>query len=135
VPGTQGPEPIGEAQELFGSNAFPFVVDVPDDGKDPAGGWQKAATRLHFQHLHDGVPVHKWSCPVVVGMPIRSQLEGRISPSRAAFMSAEIATDAANVLKPEWDGPDALFCDKLLKTMQALFYTRYRGVGARVTRP
>jgi hypothetical protein len=133
VPGTQGPEPIGEVRELFGSKEFSFVVDVPDDGKDPAGGWQKATTHLHFEHLHDGIPVRKWSCPVVVGMPIRSELEGRISPSRAALLSAEVATDAAQALSADYEDPDPLFCAKFRTKMRALFYDRYRGFGARVT--
>jgi hypothetical protein len=66
-------------------------------------------------------------------MPIRCELEGRISPSRAALMSAEIATDAAKDVSEDWEGPEALFCLQFRETMQLMFGARYHGVGARVT--
>ena len=77
--------------------------------------------------------VQGWWCPVVVGMPIRSELAGPISQSRAALLSAAVATDAAENLDKDWDGPDPLFCRKLVDEMEQLFRCRYREVGARVT--
>lgn len=129
-------EPTEEARQPFGSKAFPFVVVVQEDGEDQAGGWQKAVASLHFVHLHWGIPTHHWQCPLAVGMPLRSRKEGHISPSRAALLSAEIATDVANALLPsqDWEGETAVFCIKLEQEMQQLFRGRYPGVGARVTR-
>jgi hypothetical protein len=134
APGTLGPEPIAEDREPFGSKAFPFVVDVPDDGKDPAGGWQKTTTRLHFVLLHEDLPTRAWWCPRAVGMPSRCAREGRITPSYAAFLSAEIATEASKALLAGWEGPEGLFCFRFTEKMQQLFKDQHPGIGAKVTR-
>jgi hypothetical protein len=128
-------EPTGEAQEPFGSKAFRFVVEVNDDGEGKAGGWQRAAAKLHFV-VHRGViPTDYWKCPVVVGMPLRSEKEGRISPSRAALLSAEVATEVAASMRlsRDWQGQGAVFCIELRTSMQQMFRDRHPGIGATVT--
>ena len=70
---------------------------------------------------------------MAVGMPIRTERAGRITPSRAALLSAEIATDAATEIEPGWDGQEVVFCRNLLEEMQQMFSARYPGIGAKVT--
>lgn len=128
-----GPEPIGEAQDPFTSKSFLFVEDVKDDGEGKGGGWQKASASLKFVRRHWGIPVHSWQCPLVVGMPLRTEREGHIPPDRAARVSAQIATAVAGSLSQDWEGPDALFCIKLRAGMQQMFALRYPGIGAKVS--
>lgn len=132
---SNGAEPTGEAQQAVGSKVFRFIVDVDDDGKDKAGGWQKATATLHFVILDLGIPTHHFQCPLVVGMPIRSEREGRISPSRAAFITAEIETEVADAMaaRRDWRGQGAVFCIELVNGMRQMFRSRYPGVGATVS--
>lgn len=116
----------------FSSSVFKFTVVVPDDGKDEAGGWQAATAKLSFVRLTSFFP-EDWSCTVTVGMPIRAAAYGTISPSSAATMAADIASQAGSTLmhvKPEL--PKGIFCTKLAPTMQALFPVKYPKLGATV---
>jgi hypothetical protein len=136
---SDGTEPLGEAQQEsggrpFGSKEFPFVVARKDDGKEEGGGWQTANATLHFVFTEWGIiPTYQWQCRLEIGMPLRTELEGRISQSRAAMLSAEIANDAADSLEGrDWKGQGALFCIELKDGMQKLFVSRYLEIGARV---
>src|SRR5262245_22722086 len=85
-------EAAGEAGQGAYESVFHFVEIVPDDGKDVAGGWQKATAVLKFADWRTSFPIF-WRCPIAVGMPIRAALQGRISPRHAAQITAEIATE------------------------------------------
>src|SRR5262245_16103605 len=111
-----------EAQQVgrFSASLFRFTVLVPDDGHDPGGGWQTAFAVLKFPAIKPGL-----QCPVRIGMPIRSQARGVISPALAAEITAEVATDAAKILSAlhkDWVSSD--FCYALRESM----YTLYRQV-------
>lgn len=112
---------------------FVFVVTVKDDGEGVGGGWQKADAILPFGYVSAVFP-HFWKCPIEVGMPLRTKQLGRISPSRAALYSAEIATEVAARLLDEqsWKGQTTLFCQELKAGMSATFHDRYPALGARV---
>jgi hypothetical protein len=138
-------EPIGEAQEeqawlpapSYGSGVFPFVVAVKDDGEGTAAGWQKANVVLRFSIVQGIHVTYRWTCPIEIGMPLRSQAEGRISKSRAALITAEIATAVVGPLgdsRPDWEGQGTAFCTELYARMQTTFSERYPGYGARVKR-
>jgi hypothetical protein len=103
--GSNGSEPIGEAQQEgvtvgrpYESADFPFVVQVTDDHRGKAGGWQVCHRHLLFTEERDGYLIYAWSCKVDIGMPIRSVKEKRISPFLAALYSAEVANAVANPL-------------------------------------
>lgn len=137
--GSNGPEQIGETQQESGaqyqSKDFAFVVSVQDDGKDDGGGWQTAGNTFHFVERNWGIPRYRWKCPLAIGMPIRSQLEGRITPSRAALYSAEVANAVVDPLldsQATWENQGAAFCIELEENLQAMFRLRYPNVGARV---
>jgi hypothetical protein len=60
---------------------FHFATVAPDDLKEEAGGWQQCSTTLKFRD--DRQDDHQeWSCPLVVGMPLRTKLGGVIRPTR-----------------------------------------------------
>jgi hypothetical protein len=132
---TAAGEPTGEAQEplpivgSFGSNYFSFVTTIEDDGEGDGGGWQEAQANLPFARL---LPPQTWHCYLTVGMPLRTVLLGRISPSRAAILSAQIATAAGRSLNYKLPAPT--FCHELKDGMKALFAAKL-GLGARVTIP
>jgi hypothetical protein len=96
----RGPEPTGEApqpMEVTGgdyeSRDFPFVVQVKDDGEGPAGGWQRSVTTLGFL-VTDVISLrvlYRWQCPIEIGMPIRSEAQGKITSSRASLWTVEVA--------------------------------------------
>jgi hypothetical protein len=132
-------EPIGEARQETGyaypSSAFPFVVDVKDDGQGNAGGWQKADKIFHFVEKSWGIPVYFWKCRIQIQMPIRSAVEGRITPSRAALYSAEVANAVVDPMldsRASWKNQGAAFCLELKGAMNAKFSELYPTVGARV---
>jgi hypothetical protein len=114
----------------FPSSLFKFVTIVHDPGTGPAGGWQEARTRLNFVDTRPRIS-QRWSCPLVVGMPIRSSVFGQMSKAHAADISAAVADAAsARVMhsRPEW--LPALFCIKFAEEMNRLFRKEYDGLGA-----
>ena len=122
--------PSSEQQGIFqfSPSVFRFVVTVPDDGEGIAGGEQTARAVLQFPAVRPGL-----TCNVKVTVAIRSAIEGKISPQRAAKVTADIATVSASVtyhLRPEW--PSALFCEEWRNGMQHIFSTQQPGFGARV---
>lgn len=131
---TTADEPTGEAREPlpvggFNPSEFPFVTVVKDDGKDAAGGWQQARAKLNFWAIH--LPPRRLQCTITVGVPIRAEFMGRISPQHAAEMSAEVATRSMAFV--DWDLPQVTFCQKFAEGMRGLFSFRYPKLGAKVT--
>ena len=139
-----GTEPIGEAQQQawtfpfpYGSKNFPFVVVREDDGKDDGGGWQEARTVLYFGEWIGTLEKYEWKCPIVVGIPVRSRKEGRISASRAAYVTVEVANAVVPALgasRDSWENQGAAFCVALYDGMRDMFKVKYGGYGATVSR-
>ena len=67
---------------------------------------------------------------MVIGMPLRTKLMGRISPSRAAALSVEIGEATARAM--DYKLPNGIFCHKFIAEMSALFKGRYPFLGAAV---
>jgi hypothetical protein len=110
------------------------LVTGSTSGKGKGGGWQKASTRLNFADWSNPFSRKLWSCTLGVGMPIRTEVNGRVSPEHAATITAAVATDASRVVRqrePEWVGE--MFCRAFRGEMTAMFLDRYRTIGARVT--
>lgn len=124
--------PQGIVLPLFVPKEFPFVTIIPDDGTDTGGGWQAAKANLEFVRIIVPTNVIVWHCPVTVEMPLRTEKMGKVSPKRAAKMSAEIAnkTDAGM----DHTLPQGIFCDKFFRQMDATFKSTYPGLGAKVTK-
>jgi hypothetical protein len=135
-----GAEPTGEArQEIesrpYAPGEFHFVVIVEDDRQGKAAGWQVARETSHFGVLIEDVPVYEWQCNLEIGMPLRTELAGRISSSRAAQLSALVANAVVFPLlasRLTWEHQGALFCIQLEDKMNAMFRGKYRAYGARV---
>ncbi|HEX2568355.1 MAG TPA: hypothetical protein VH877_02270 [Polyangia bacterium] len=116
----------------FSPSLFHFVATVPDDGKDEGGGWQVATARRNFVDIRGLVP-ETWSCLVRVGMPLRTEHDGRISPERAAQLTADVATAAApRTMQRETRWMPVDFCIRFGIEMRTLFAKKYETVGARV---
>lgn len=117
----------------FSPSAFKFVTTVEDDGTGEAGGYQAAVATLSFFRWTTWIPEY-WTCPLVVQMPIRTQLYGTISASKAATMTAEIASDVSmTLMKVQPALPSGIFCSKLKLDMRAQFKIKYPMLGATVT--
>jgi hypothetical protein len=140
---SKGVEPIGEAQQEAGGKAyeskdFPFVELLKDDGEGKGGGWQTADKTFSFLEANWFIPNYFWQCHIRIGMPIRSVKDGRVTPSRAALYSTEIANAVVDPLldsRATWRNQGAVFCDELQDALQAMFKRRYPRVGARVSKP
>jgi hypothetical protein len=121
----------------FAASVFQFVTTIPDDGKDEGGGWQVAAVTLQFRRWTGMLP-EQWGCPIWVGMPLRTQVNGSIPPAYAASVSANVADAAGAILMHPPSGvdwPSGIFCSKLPDTMNGLFAApQYKSLGARVTK-
>ncbi|WP_437959428.1 hypothetical protein WME76_07085 [Sorangium sp. So ce119] len=112
--------------------AFNFVTIVADDGT--VSGWQEAKANLFFSHNQEGDD----ACVIRIGMPIRSEIWGKISPDRAASISADVTNASARELYENQGGedlPPGIFCDRLKSEMRIRFAKRYDGLGARVMSP
>lgn len=116
----------------FSASNFKFKTTVKDDGEGAGAGWQEATAKLNFVDDRQE-PAMAWSCNVVVGMPLRTEKRGTISPSWAAQKSAEAATTAASTVMHSQDSwePSA-FCQKWGTEMQLLINGDKPTVGARV---
>jgi hypothetical protein len=71
------------AQFSYPPSLFRFVTIIPDDGQGPAGGYQEARADLRIVDTSPIIPLI-YVCPVVVGMGLRTQAHGYISPDEAA---------------------------------------------------
>jgi hypothetical protein len=122
---------------LVHPSVFKFLVEVPDDGTDSAGGWQvaKAVVPIHDTRKMD--PMGMWSCNVKVGMPLRTTKDGQISAKKAANLSVEVAELAwANVMprRPPGEWTSGTFCALYWPEMHELFKKgKYKTLGATVS--
>lgn len=132
-----GGEVIGEDREQlpivsYKPEDFPFRTIVRDDGEGLAGGWQAARADLPFWHVVIPHWPQRWRCALTVELPLRTEKVGRISSSRAAELSVEIAEDTARAM--DYDLPSTLFCTTFIANMGRLFKFRYPTIGAKVLR-
>ncbi|WP_437997826.1 hypothetical protein WMF26_45450 [Sorangium sp. So ce185] len=116
----------------FEPSDFIFVTVVNDDGMDMGGGWQEARVKLNFRRLTIPRKAKDWSCAFTIGMPLRAEIYGRIDSIRAASMSEEITEEVANGMN--YDLPQERFCDGFRENVEAAFKSKYKRLGARVTR-
>lgn len=104
----------------FTPSIFKFVTIIADDGKDQGGGWQEAVVNLKIRRWTGWAP-ESWECPVNIGTPLRSLANGKISPEIAANASAEVATEASDVIMTGSPSmPQGIFCLKLREMMNAM---------------
>ena len=134
---TTNGEPTGEAQESlpivsYKPKDFPFVIVIPDDKKDEAGGWQEAKATLDFRQWVIPHPSRQWECRLTIGMPLRAKDVGVITPIRAATLSVQVAEDIARAM--DYELPAGIFCIKFVEGANGLFSSRYPKLGARVTK-
>jgi hypothetical protein len=137
-------EHVGDAQgptvwvgTPYGPDDFPFKVEKKWDGKDKAGGRQRAFKRFLFvlRDVETGRVRYSWPCPVDVSMPVQSEQEGHISPERAAVVTAEVANKAVPAVshsRADWEGQGAVFCNELRGKMNDIFRAEHQHYGARV---
>ena len=115
----------------FSPSLFKFVTIIPDDGTDKGGGWQQAAVNLKYVRLIP--PEGSWACMFTVGMPLRTEADGVISPDYAASITAEVISDAwASVRRSNPDAPGGVFCVAFKSETTALFPKRYPKTGIKV---
>jgi hypothetical protein len=135
----EAPEPMLWGGKTYGLEDFPFKVEKEWDGEDKAGGRQRALALLEFE-ICRGVFLRRtylWNCPLDVTMPVQTESVGRITPKRAAAVSAEVANLAVTAVmesREDWQGQSGVFCNELKDTMNKIFRDEHRGYGARVTR-
>lgn len=116
----------------FSTSIFMFTTTVADDGQGDAGGWQVAAATLKFNRWI-GVLPENWACQVTIGMPVRAEAYGKISPQQAATITTGVANNASQFVMHNPEGlPPGIFCSRLKPTMQQLFDTQYYLLGAKM---
>lgn len=111
--------PCGVSGGPFAPDIFKFVTIVPDDGKGEAGGWQEAVAKLRIVRYYP-IIIEYWYCPITIKMPIRTVMNGEISPEYAALLSAQIANQAANKVRAEdiiHSYPQGIFCVRIKTEM------------------
>lgn len=117
----------------FSPVIFKFVTIVADDGKGTAGGWQEASANLRIIRLNYFVIPETWYCPLTIGMPLRTTLNGPISPDYAATLTAKVANQAARIIKKgSSDLPQGIFCIKLKSEITGIFSSQYKSYGVSV---
>lgn len=113
----------------FKPSDFPFVTTVPDDGKGEAGGYQKARPNLEFYDFREE-GAKRWYCAFTIEMPLRTELMGKISASRAANLSVEITEAVAADPKTDFELPSGIFCSQFVTKVDSAFKKKYKGLGA-----
>jgi hypothetical protein len=114
----------------FSPSEFPFVTTIKDDGTDKGGGYQEAKVNLEFiDATASGIVRNKWYCDFTIGMPLRTELMGKISASRAAKLSKEITEYVANDM--DWDLTPGIFCIQYVPLVDAAFKSKYKPLGAK----
>jgi hypothetical protein len=138
-------EHIGEAPQAnvyvggpYGAADFPFKVEKKWDGKDKAGGRQRADKLFVFvlRDLETRQVTYRWTCPIDVVIPVQTEMEGYVSPRQAALVTADVANIAVPTVshsRADWKGLSALFCTTLKDKMNDVFDDKYESYGARVT--
>ncbi|XXT19567.1 hypothetical protein WME94_56025 [Sorangium sp. So ce429] len=112
---------------------FTFVATINDDGTGKGGGWQEAKVNLNFRRLTIPHQAKDWSCAFTIGMPLRTEIYGRIDANRAASLSEEITEEVAN--RMDYDLPKGIFCSRFINQTRATFKSKYLRLGATVTNP
>jgi len=107
----------------FDTLEFPFVTTVKDDGTDKGGGYQEAKVNLEFVRMLIPISITKWWCPFTIGMPLRTEMMGKISATLAASMSAEITVSVARDMDYDLEG--GIFCFYYIKKVEAAFKLKY----------
>ncbi len=124
----------------YGPEDFPFKVERNWDKKDGAGGWQTADKLFVFivRDVETRQVTAGWTCPVTVGMAVQSETKLKISPEKAASVTAEVANIAVPAVahsRVDWTGLSAVFCNTLQDKMRVVFGGKeLKGYGARVCR-
>lgn len=124
---------VGE--EGFSPSLFKFKTTLPDDGQDKGGGWQEATATLRFVDARHFIP-KTWTCPVKIGMPLRSEKHGKIDPTEAGKIASRVTTAASVTVmrrQTEWPVTD-LYCIEWYKEMKEVFRKKYEGLGGRAER-
>jgi hypothetical protein len=118
---------------IFSPAAFKFSTIVPDDGQGKAGGWQAATAPLGFVKWTSVLP-ESWTCTVTVGMPLRTEVHGKISAATAASISAQVATAASATVRAAYpDITGGVFCVKFRAEMTSIFASEaMKSYGARL---
>ena len=115
----------------FSERAFPFSTKRQDGGEGGAIGWQEASATLTFSEVGDKARA-PWTCNVVVGMPLRTEKWGDITPDYAAFAASSTATDSATSVQQKGGASPSEFCKLWRDEMQALL-NGIEGLGAKVS--
>lgn len=118
----------------FLPSQFPFKTTIEDDGTGLGGGWQEATATLKFFRWTGFFP-ENWECPALtIGMPLRTQGNGKVPASTAASITAAVATQAsANVMDIKPELPQGIFCSKFKEEMKRLFGSEVlKSYGAKV---
>ena len=117
----------------FSPSDFPFVTIIQDDGTDKGGGFREARVNLEFEHDLVRIPldiVTKWRCPFTIGMPLRTELKGKISEKLAIDLSIDITESVAD--KMDYTLPSGIFCSQYIIKVRAAFIAKYKGYGTTV---
>ncbi|AUX37284.1 MULTISPECIES: hypothetical protein [Sorangium] len=117
----------------FEPSDFMFVVITDDDATGGGAGWQEAKAKLNFKRLTVPHKAKSWSCAFTIGMPLRTEIYGRIDADRAASLSEEATEEVAN--RMDYDLPQGIFCSRFIEQTRATFKSKYKGLGARVKNP
>ncbi|WP_437569605.1 hypothetical protein [Sorangium sp. So ce542] len=117
----------------FFPSDFTFVTIVNDDGTGKGGGWQEARINLNFKRLTNPYKAKSWSCAFTIGMPLRTEIYGRIDANLAASISEEITEEVAN--RMDYDLPQGIFCSTFIEQTRITFKSKYLRLGASVKNP
>lgn len=115
----------------FSASLFNFVKTQEDDPALGAGGWQEADATLKFEDGRQNPPA-AWTCQIKIGMPLRTEKMGKITPKWAAETSAGMATAASSATmhaRASWSSKE--FCNAWVKAVKEGFKA-YKTLGARV---
>jgi hypothetical protein len=116
----------------FTSLEFPFVTTVKDNGTGEAGGYQEAKVNLEFVHILLPISITSWWCPFTIGMPLRTEMMGKISATLAASMSEEISVGVARDM--DYSLPQGIFCFQFVDKVNAAFKLKYPKLNASAVR-
>jgi len=96
------------------------------------GGSQEVSTALNV--VRQGLIIDDpWSCPVKIGMPLRTQVYGPITHGQAAAITTLIANKAGlKVAEEEPHLPNGIICLRIYGYMKEFFLKDFKSLGARV---
>jgi len=117
----------------FSPSDFPFVTILQDDGMGKGGGHREANVNLEFKDVVARIPVDittTWRCKFTIGMPLRTELKGKISASLAVDLSIDITESVAYTMN--YKLPRGIFCSQYILGVRAAFAAKYKAHGATV---